>query len=49
LAKEQKEKKIMAVMNKMADTMARKTNEAEKELEKQVMKYQTQKESKDEK
>jgi hypothetical protein len=29
----------MAVMNKMADTVAKKTNEAEKELEKLVMNY----------
>ena len=35
-------------MNKMADNIVKKTNEAEKELEKLVMNYQTQKEQKDE-
>lgn len=34
-------------MNKMADTVVRKNNEQEKELEKQVMKYQLEKEEKD--
>ena len=35
-------------MSKMADNIVKKTNEAEKELEKLVMNYQTQKEQKDE-
>jgi hypothetical protein len=34
-------------MNKMADTALRRNNETEKELEKLVMKYQTQKEQKE--
>jgi hypothetical protein len=34
-------------MNKMADTVVRKTNEQEKELEKKVMRYQTEKEERD--
>lgn len=34
-------------MNKMADTVVKKNNEQEKELEKQVMKYQLEKEERD--
>lgn len=34
-------------MSKMADTVVRKNNEQEKELEKQVMKYQLEKEERD--
>jgi hypothetical protein len=34
-----KEKRIQSFMNKMADTVVRKNNEQEKELERQVVKY----------
>jgi hypothetical protein len=34
-------------MNKMADTVVRKNNDAEKEIEKRVMLYQSEKEQKD--
>lgn len=34
-------------MNKMADTVVKRSNEQEKEIERRVMKYQTEKEERD--
>jgi len=34
-----KDQRIQSLMNKMADTVVRKNNEAEKEIERKIMRY----------
>lgn len=43
---QQRENRVQSLMNKMADTVV-KRNDAEKEVEKRVMRYQNEKEEKD--
>lgn len=42
-----REEKIATFMNRMADTVVKRSNEAEKELERRVVQYQIEKEQKD--
>ncbi len=42
-----REEKIQLFMNRMADTVVKRSNEAERELERRVMQYQKEKEDKD--
>ena len=44
---QKREERIQSLMSKMADAVVKRNNDIEKEVEKRVMRYQTEKEEKD--